>query len=79
LWQKEAFLFLRNRGRGLILRDYGTIKDIVAAAPHRLVFEDSGIAAGFGPSATQSVGKDLRTSAPTSEMRGLAGWAVLNL
>lgn len=41
-WQKEAFLFLRNRKRGLSLQDYGAIKEIVAAAPHRVVFEDSG-------------------------------------
>jgi hypothetical protein len=40
-WQKEAFLFLRNRKRGLSLQDYGAIKDIVAASPHRVVFEES--------------------------------------
>ena len=41
-WQREAFLFLRNRKRGLSLHDYAGIKDVVAASPHRVVFEDSG-------------------------------------
>jgi hypothetical protein len=52
-WQTEAFLFLRNRKRGLSLQDYGAIKEIVAAAPHRVVFEDSGRRRSRGPSAAQ--------------------------
>jgi hypothetical protein len=57
-WQKEAFLFLRNRKRGLSLQDYGPIKDIVAASPHRLVFEDPGRLPGRGgPIPAQKAGK----------------------
>ena len=53
-WQKEAFLFLRNRKRGLSLQDYGAIKDIVAASPHRVVFEESARQPRrCGPSAAQ--------------------------
>ena len=37
-WQHEAMLFLRNRRRGLSLHDYGSIRDIVEASPHALIF-----------------------------------------
>ncbi len=57
-WQREAFLFLRNRKRGLSLQDYGAVKDIVAASPHRVVFQHSGRPAGRrGPSPAHKAGK----------------------
>ena len=39
-WQQEAMLFLRNRKRGLSLHDYGPIREIVEASPHKTVFQD---------------------------------------
>lgn len=38
-WQQEATLFLRNRKRGLSLHDYGAIREIVDASPHKTVFQ----------------------------------------
>jgi hypothetical protein len=35
-WQREAMLFLCNRSRGLSLHDYGPIREIVDASPHRV-------------------------------------------
>jgi hypothetical protein len=38
-WQREATLFLRNRKRGLSLHEYGAIREIVDASPHKTVFQ----------------------------------------
>jgi hypothetical protein len=40
-WQREAMLFLRRRSRGLSLHNYGAIREIVHASPHRVVFQES--------------------------------------
>lgn len=40
-WHQEAMLFLRRRSRGLSLHDYGAIREIVDASPHRVVFPES--------------------------------------
>jgi len=40
-WQSEAMLFLRNRKRALSLQDYSSIKKIVDACPHRIIYRAS--------------------------------------
>jgi hypothetical protein len=34
-------LFLRHRSRGLSLQEYGAIREIVDASPHRVIFQES--------------------------------------
>jgi predicted nucleotidyltransferase len=37
-WRKEAYLFLRNRKRGLSIHDYDANRELVESLPHQVVF-----------------------------------------
>lgn len=37
-WEHEAMLFLRNRRRSMSLQHYGSIREVVDASPHALIF-----------------------------------------
>ena len=40
-WQRGGTVFHRSRGLSLSMHDYGAIREIVDASPHRVVFQES--------------------------------------